>query len=170
MTALKNVLAVVSEEELYGWFNPLDGNDCWIFYGDGSYYRTCYHDMLNRYWKIEDGVLRHSITSDNSIPWPNLFGNDPESIDLNRKMVSIIERNIFEREIMEVNVKKYIQLITSDAEGLTVRQLKESLENISDSTLVTLGEGFVAHKIAKTYITEPNGDTQVFLEIYDEKP
>ena len=67
-------------------------------------------------------------------------------------------------------MKKYTQLIACDAHGLTVDQLKEALEGVSGSTLVTFGEGSIAYKVAKTYITEKDGDTQVFLEIYDEKP
>ena len=67
-------------------------------------------------------------------------------------------------------MKKYTQLIKSDAQGLTVDQLREAIAGVSGSTLVTFGEGSVACKVAKTYITDVNGDTQVFLEIYDEKP
>jgi hypothetical protein len=66
-------------------------------------------------------------------------------------------------------MKKYSHLIESDVQGLTVDQLKKALANVSGSMLVTFGEGVVACKVAKTYITDDKGDTQVFLEIYDER-
>ncbi len=66
-------------------------------------------------------------------------------------------------------MKSYTRLISSDANGLTVRQLREALDTLPETCLVTIGKGTIACKVAQTFVTDEVGDTDVFVEIYDEE-
>jgi hypothetical protein len=65
-------------------------------------------------------------------------------------------------------MKRYTQLLTCDPAGLTVKQLKEILKDLPETSMVTLKDGAFAHKISMVFITDAHG-TQTFVEIYDEK-
>ena len=57
----------------------------------------------------------------------------------------------------------YTQLISSDANGLTVAQLIQALKLLPQHVLVTDKHGQIVNKVAKTIDGE-----QVFIQIYDE--
>lgn len=151
------------------WF-PTREPGCFIFYDDGTYvFHNSQFTQDRRPWTIIDGHVYFKCLDDELESWKQFFGFYPESISSSKRLAAIIHNQIFESEMLEVKVKKFTQLIASDANGLTVRQLKDAIRNLADDTLVTIGDGKSAFKIARTYITDDEGNTQVFLEIYDEK-
>ena len=161
---LTNVLAIISEDETVNQHEAIETNHYFIFYTDGTYFYS-YYSNEQRFWGLEEGALTWS-PNDKEGSYKYFF-NDPERND---RISRIIQNALLEREVLEVKMKSYTQLVLSDVNGLTVKQLKEALQGLPETCLVTIGQGAIACKVAQTFVADESGDTDVFVEIYDEKP